>query len=78
MRAGSAGIGYVLSSNTGAMPSKSNDNDIVVEIVPGTSSGPGIPFKWTAPGGGNLEDMGSFWVDGSNNGDKIGVSYSKR
>ena len=78
MATGGSGIGYVLSSNSGGTPSKSNDADIAAELAAATATGPGVPYKDCQPGGGDCIDVSAYWVDGANSGDKIRVSYNQR
>ena len=78
MKTGGTGLGYLLCSNTGAIPSKANDADIVVEVAPATLTAPGVAYRESQPGGGNAIDMGSLWVDGAHSGDQIRVSYGRR
>ena len=80
-----SGIGYVLYSNTGGIPSKANNpgadgvsSDIVMELAPAGTTYPGGTYSDPQVGGGNFEDMAAYWVDGTVNGDKIRVTYNKR
>ncbi|MGA3099685.1 MAG: hypothetical protein ABSF25_24785 [Bryobacteraceae bacterium] len=78
MKTGGSGIGYLLCSNTGGIPSKANDADIVVELAAATATAPGGAYQDYQPGGGNAIDMSAYWVDGAYAGDQIRVSYNRR
>jgi hypothetical protein len=78
MKTGGSGIGYVLCSNTGSVPSKANDADIVVELAAATAMAPGAPYQDYQPGGGNAIDVSAYWLDGAHAGDLIRVSYHRR
>ena len=85
MKTAGTGLGYVLCSNSGGIPSKANDpgsdgvsSDIVAELPPAGTTYPGGTYSDPQPGGGNFEDMAAYWVEGAVNGDKVRVSYNKR
>ena len=85
MKTAGTGLGYVLYSNSGSIPSKANDpgadgvsSDIVMELPSAGTTYPGGTYSDPQPGGGNFEDMSAYWVDGTVNGDKIRVTYNKR
>ena len=79
MKTGGTGLGYVLYSDTGAVPpSKATDADIVAELGVASATGPGGSYSDVQPGGGNCIDVYGYWVDGAVNGDKIRVSYNAR
>ena len=78
MKTGGSGIGYVLCSNTGSVPSKANDADIVVELPPAGATYPGGTYSDVQPGGGNAIDVSAYWLDGAHAGDLIRVSYHRR
>ena len=85
MKTAGTGLGYVLCSNSGGIPSKANDpgsdgvsSDIVMELAPAGTTYPGGSYSDPQPGGGNFEDMAAYWVDGAVNGDKIRATYNKR
>ena len=78
MKTGGSGIGYLLCSNTGGIPSKANDADIVVELAAATLTAPGVAYQERQPGGGNAIDMSAYWVDGAHAGDLVRVSYNRR
>jgi hypothetical protein len=78
MVAGGSGVGYLLYSNTGGVPSKANAADIMSEVAAATPTSAGVPYKDCQPGGGDCIDVSAYWVDGANSGDTIRVSYNKR
>jgi hypothetical protein len=79
MKTNGSGLGYVLYSDSGAIPpSKANDADVVAELALATSTAPGGAYSDAQPGGGNFMDMSAYWVDGAVNGDKIRASYNVR
>ena len=78
MATGGTGRGFVLYSNSGGIPSKATDADIVMEMAAASSTSPGGGYGDMQPGGGNFIDMSAYWVDGSVNGDKIRASYNVR
>jgi hypothetical protein len=73
MAAGGSGKGYVmLGIPDGVTPSSSNAAQVTAELAPATSTAPGGSLTDAPPQG---LDVSQAWVDGSNSGDTIRVSY---
>lgn len=81
------GEGFVMAEILGVqadgisprIPSSSVGTDVTSELAPATSTSPGGSYSdayWWGSGEGGI-DVSRIWVDGSNAGDKIRVSYDQ-
>lgn len=73
MKHGGSGLGYVMDGITSGTPSIGANNP--VELAPASANAPGGTYQDSSPLG---IDISQIWIDGSNSGDIVGVSYFAR
>jgi hypothetical protein len=77
MKHGGTGYGLVLGGIVaGRIPAAANSLDLTWEMGPAGATAPG--GSWSDDDGTRGIDLSTIWVDGSNSGDKILVSYDQR
>jgi hypothetical protein len=70
----SAAFGYLLTAEAGTVPSHSTSGQLVAEIPPASSTGPGTPvFEYSDVG----RDLNTVWVDASHSGDAFAASWDQ-
>lgn len=83
MLTGGSGSGYVMDVSSyvaGTTPAHTTSGELVAQLCPATSTAPGCSYSDTAgsaPGSGAI-DISKLWIDGSNSGDTLVVSYDLR
>ncbi len=75
MAIGGSGYGAVMAGIlNGRVPSKTASTDLTAQLAPSSSTAPGSSYSDSNEKG---VDLYTIWVDGSNSGDLIIVSYDK-
>lgn len=73
MAIGGSGYGAVMAGITnGRTPSKTASTDLTAQLAPATATIPGSSYSDANPLG---IDISTIWVDGSNSGDTVIVSF---
>jgi hypothetical protein len=75
MHSGGTGMGQVCIVPIGTTPAAhcGTSGQLAFELAPATSTAPGSQLSYPMPTPGL--NMGMFWIDGTNSGDKATVSY---
>ncbi len=69
----SVAFGYLLAAPAGIVPAHGTSGQLLGEIPPGSSTGPGVPFSM--PVSEVPYDLHGLWVDASHSGDAFVLSY---
>jgi len=83
MLANGSGLGYVMDMSSyiaNTVPSSSTAGNLTAQLCAAGSGIPGCTYSDTsgaAPGSGAI-DLSALWVDGSNSGDKVVISFDLR
>ena len=76
MQSGGSGIGYVMDMNgypAGTTPSHSTSGNLTAQLSNATSTNPGGAYSDNCAA--RCIDISKVWIDGSNNGDTVTVSW---
>lgn len=83
MLSGGTGIGYVMDMSnylTSVTPNHSTSGHLTAQLQPASSTAPGGSYSDaadSAPGSGPI-DISRIYIDGSNSGDTVVISYDLR